>query len=69
MDKVNFSVKTQAFAYAEGMKDGMAMLIDMLVDGGDINYLLEGIANNARPETVAKMEAYYDGKRREYYAE
>jgi hypothetical protein len=59
---VNFSVRTQAFAYSEGMKDGLDLLVTCLIESGDINGLLEAIEVNARPETVAKMDAYYEAK-------
>lgn len=55
---INFSVKTQANAYAEGAKDAYDLLVTMLEEGG-INNLLDGISYNARPETVARMDAYY----------
>lgn len=55
---INFSVKTQAAAYAEGTKDAYALLVTMLEEGG-INSLLEGIEYNARPADVARLNAYY----------
>lgn len=55
---VNFSVRTQAAAYSEGAMDAYDLLVIMLEEGG-INNLLEGIALNARRETVARMDAYY----------
>lgn len=58
--KVNFSVRTQAVAYSEGMKDGMDLLVTCLEEGGDINHLLEALVNNARPETAARLDAFYD---------
>lgn len=54
----NFSVKTQAAAYTDGAMDAYALLVTMLEEGG-INNLLEGIANNARREDVARMDAFY----------
>lgn len=56
---VNFRVKTQAAAYREGAMDAYDLLITILEETGDINALLEGIENNAKPETVARMNAYY----------
>lgn len=64
--KVNLNDQKQALAYQEGMRDGLALLITMLEEGG-INGLLEGVAGNARPADVARLDAYYaagNGKRR-----
>ncbi|QDP44082.1 hypothetical protein SEA_MCGALLEON_30 [Microbacterium phage McGalleon] len=61
--KVNFKVRTQAIAYSEGCKDGMALLITALEEGGDINYLLEVLEANARPEDRDRLNRYYDIKR------
>ena len=55
---INFSVKSQAFAYSEGAKDAYALLVTILEETGSINGMLEGIDNNARPETVARLNAY-----------
>jgi hypothetical protein len=60
---VNFRVRTQAVAYQEGMRDGMAMLVSALEEGGDINYLLEVLEENARPEDADRLNAYYDRRR------
>lgn len=60
--KVNFQVRTQAVAYSEGLKDGMDLLVTALEEGGDINYLLEVLEANARPETRDRLNAYYDRK-------
>ena len=62
--RVNFKVRTQAVAYAEGMRDGMALLITALEEGGDINYLLDCLDANARPEDRARLDAYYDARNR-----
>lgn len=62
--KVNFSVRTQAVAYTEGFKDAFDLLITMLEEGGTIDHLLEGIEYNARPETVARMNAFYAARGR-----
>lgn len=61
---VNFSVRTQAVAYREGMLDAFDLLITMLEEGGTIDHLLEGIEHNARPETVARMNAFYAARNR-----
>jgi hypothetical protein len=68
MSGVNFSVRTQARAYAEGAKDAYDLLVTCLIEAGDINGLLDAIANNARPETVARMDAYYDAKNARFRA-
>ena len=56
---INFSIKTQAHAYSEGAKDSYDLLVTILEETGSINHMLEGIDNNARPETVARLTAYY----------
>ncbi len=56
--KVNLNDHKEARAYQEGMRDGLALLVTMLEEGG-INNLLEGLAGNARPADVAKLNAYY----------
>jgi hypothetical protein len=60
--KVNFRVRTQAVAYQEGMRDGLAMLVAALEEGGHIDYLLEVLAANARAEDVAKLDSFYARK-------
>lgn len=57
--KVNLSVHTQARAYREGFLDAFDLLIEVLEQGGTINHLLEGIENNARPETVERLNRHY----------
>jgi hypothetical protein len=59
---VNFRVRTQAVAYQEGMRDAMALLVTALEEGGHINYLLEVLEANARPEDAARLNAFYDHK-------
>lgn len=56
---INFSVKTQAAAYSEGLKDGMDLLVTALEEGGTVDHLLEILEMNARPETVARLNAFY----------
>lgn len=58
-EKVNLNVHTQRRAYIKGLHDGLDGAVQALIEGGDINYLLEYIENNATPETVAKMDAFY----------
>lgn len=62
-NKVNFKVKTQSRAYAEGVGDALDMLVTALAEGGTIDALLDCLSNNARPETVARMDAHYAAKR------
>jgi hypothetical protein len=57
-EKVNLNVHTQARAYQLGFREALQGCIDALVEGGDINYLLKYIENNADAETRAKMNAY-----------
>lgn len=61
--KINLSNHAQARAYQEGMRDGMAMLIDTLVEAGHIDYLLEVLEANARPADAAKLDAFYTARR------
>jgi len=56
---VNFKVRTQAIAYSEGLKDGMDLLVTALEEGGTVDHLLEILEMNARPETVARLNAFY----------
>lgn len=58
-EKVNLNVHTQRRAYIKGLHDGLDGAVKALVEGGDINYLLEYIENNAAQETVDAMNAYY----------
>jgi hypothetical protein len=59
VSKVNFKVRTQAHAYAEGMRDGMALLITALEEGGTVDHLLEVLEWNARPEDADRLRAHY----------
>ncbi|QIN93853.1 hypothetical protein SEA_ALAKAZAM_31 [Microbacterium phage Alakazam] len=56
--KVNLNNHKEARAYQEGMRDGLALLVTMLEEGG-INNLLEGLVQNARPADAARVNAYY----------
>jgi len=56
--KINMSNHKEARAYQEGMRDGLALLVTMLEEGG-INNLLEGLVQNARPADAARVNAYY----------
>lgn len=60
--KVNLNDHKEARAYQEGFQGAFDLLITMLEEGGDINYLLEGIEHNARPDIVARMNAFYAGR-------
>lgn len=57
--KVNLNVHTQARAYRLGFQEALAGAVNALVEGGDINYLLEYIENNADAPTRDAMNAYY----------
>lgn len=59
---VNFRVRTQAVAYSEGMKDGMALLVTALEEGGHVDYLLEVLEANARPEDRDRLNAFYGAR-------
>lgn len=61
--KVDFGVRTQSFAYSEGLKDGMALLITALEEGGTVDHLLEVLEANARPETRDRLNAFYANRR------
>lgn len=63
--KVNFSVKTQANAYREGYLDATRELVNALVEGGNINFLLEYLANNTDEATRIKLDDFYDAQRAE----
>lgn len=60
----NFTVKTQAAAYAEGYKDAMRDLINARVSnaGRGVNYMIERLEDNARPEDRARLVAFYDSQ-------
>lgn len=60
--KVDLNVHTQRRAYIAGLHAGLDGCVKALVEGGDINYLLEYIENNAAPETVAAMNEYYKAR-------
>ena len=60
--KVNLNVHTQARAYQEGMRDGLALLVTALEESGDINHLLEVLEWNARPEDAQRLNDYYAAK-------
>ena len=62
-EKVNLNIHTQARAYQLGFREALKGCIDALAEGGDINYLLEYIENNADAETRAKMDAYYAARK------
>lgn len=58
--KVNFKVRTQAVAYQEGYQAALSDLVDSLVEGGDVNYLLDALEMKlTQPEALAKFRAYY----------
>lgn len=57
--KVNLNVHTQARAYQAGFQDALALLVDSLIEGGDINYLIDTLENNAHEATRDKLNAFY----------
>ena len=61
--KVKLTDQKQAFAYSEGMKDGLDLLITALEEGGTVDHLLEVLEANARPETRARLNAFYANRR------
>lgn len=61
-EKVNLNVHTQARAYRLGFQEALAGAVGALVEGGDINYLIDYIENNADADTRAKIEAYYKAR-------
>jgi hypothetical protein len=64
--KINLNVHTQARAYHAGFQDAMTMLVDALVEGGDVNFLLDCLEDNINPHTNeatrAKYLEFYDRK-------
>jgi hypothetical protein len=62
-EKVNLNVHTQARAYRLGFQEALAGAVAALVEGGDINYMIEYIENNADADTRAKVEQYYAGRK------
>lgn len=57
--KVNLNVHTEARAYQVGFQDALALLVDSLVEGGDINCLINTLKNNAHEETRDKLNVFY----------
>lgn len=61
--KVNFKVRTQAVAYQEGYQDALSDLVDSLVEGGDVNFLIDALEMKInRPEVSDKIRRYYGNK-------
>lgn len=58
-EKVNLSDHKQARAYQKGFKDALEMLINTLVESGDVNNLLDVLEDNARPEDADRFRAFY----------
>ena len=61
-EKVNLSNHKEARAYQLGFKDSLKMLIDTLVESGDVNNLLDVLEDNARPEDADRFRAFYAAK-------
>lgn len=60
--KVNLSSHTQARAYQAGHAAALKMLIDTLIETGDVNHLLDVLEDNAAPEDADRFRAYYAAK-------
>lgn len=58
----NFRVKTQAAAYKEGAMDAYDLLVTVLEERGDINFLIDVLEDNARPDTRERLRAFYAAK-------
>ena len=56
---VNFKVRTQAVAYSEGLKDGMAILVTALEESGSTNGMLDILEANCRPEDAHRLREFY----------
>ncbi|QBZ72897.1 hypothetical protein PBI_SINATRA_28 [Microbacterium phage Sinatra] len=61
--KVNLNVHTQARAYQAGYQDALSDLVDALVEGGDVNFLIDALEMKInRPQVADKIRAYYASK-------
>ncbi|WP_136053591.1 hypothetical protein [Microbacterium sp. K5D] len=60
MGTVNLQVRTQTVAYNTGYQTALSDLVDSLVEGGDVNFLLDALEMKlTQPEALAKFRAYY----------
>ncbi|WNM68001.1 hypothetical protein SEA_SIRVICTOR_28 [Microbacterium phage SirVictor] len=61
--KVNLNVHTQARAYQAGYQDALSDLVDALVEGGDVNFLIDALEMKInRPQVADTFRAYYASK-------
>ncbi len=61
--KVNLNVHTQARAYQAGYQDALSDLVDALVEGGDVNFLIDALEMKInRPQVADTLRAYYASK-------
>ena len=60
--KVDLSKHTQARAYQAGYQDALEMLVDALIEGGDVSYLIDALEDNAKDSTKAKLNTHYANK-------
>lgn len=57
--KINLSNHKELRAYQAGFQAALASLVDSLVDGGDINYLIDALEDQANEATADKLRAFY----------
>ena len=62
--KIDLNVHTQRRAYNAGFQAALALLVTVLEENGDVNYLIDALENNASPETAARLNAYYAARGR-----
>lgn len=61
--KVNLNVHSQARAYQAGYQDALSDLVDALVEGGDVNFLIDALEMKInRPQVADTLRAYYASK-------
>lgn len=60
--KVNLNDHKEARAYQTGFQDALKFLVDALVEGGDVNYLIDALEQNANEPTRKALNEYYGAK-------
>ncbi|AVJ49775.1 hypothetical protein PBI_LUCKY3_28 [Microbacterium phage Lucky3] len=61
--KVNLNVHTQARAYQAGYQDALSDLVDALVEGGDVNFMIDALEMKInRPQVADTFRTYYASK-------
>ncbi|QKN87791.1 hypothetical protein NEBULOUS_30 [Microbacterium phage Nebulous] len=60
--KVNLNNHKEARAYQTGFQDALKFLVDALVEGGDVNYLIDALEQNANEPTRKALNEYYGAK-------